>query len=170
MEQLTLCKPIKKFDKEIIERFNKTNFDESWSFEDCTTKDTKYITHGYHRYPAKFIPQLARRLIENYTDKDDLVVDPFMGSGTTLVEAKILGRPSKGVDINDVAYLIAKTKVTPIEPKRLENESEDLFLKINNKYNKQNTHVDTSISQVADQNRIDYWFNQDTKNKLVINE
>ncbi|OYT74913.1 MAG: hypothetical protein CFK49_05975, partial [Armatimonadetes bacterium JP3_11] len=58
--------------------------------------------YGYHRYPAKFIPQLAARLIDNYSRPGEWVVDPFMGSGTTLVEAKLLKRPSLGVDINPV--------------------------------------------------------------------
>jgi len=57
--------------------------DLSWSFSDKTRKDTAYITHGYHRYPAKFIPQIVSRLAEKYTKEGDLIVDPFGGCGTT---------------------------------------------------------------------------------------
>ena len=44
--------------------FSRANIDHSWSFSDKTRKDTGYITHGYHRYPAKFIPQIVSRLVE----------------------------------------------------------------------------------------------------------
>ena len=47
--------------------FSKTKIDYLWSFSDKTRKDTAYITHGYHRYPAKFIPQIVSRLAEKYT-------------------------------------------------------------------------------------------------------
>jgi len=90
--------------------------DPAWSFAHLTQKDTNYLTHGYHRYPAKFIPQLAAALIEAYSRAGEWVLDPFMGSGTTLVEAKRLGRPSVGIDINPVAHLIARAKVRAIDP------------------------------------------------------
>lgn len=53
----------------IISNFNRTEIDPSWSFSDKTRKDTAYITHGYHRYPAKFIPQVVSRLVERYTNQ-----------------------------------------------------------------------------------------------------
>jgi DNA modification methylase len=93
---------------QITTLFAKTKIDFSWSFSDKTRKDTAYITHGYHRYPAKFIPQIVSRLTEKYTSEGDLIVDPFGGCGTTLVESKVMGRPSVGVDINPVAVLITK--------------------------------------------------------------
>jgi len=99
--------------------FSKTKIDYSWSFSDKTRKDTAYITHGYHRYPAKFIPQIVSRLAEKYTNEGDLIVDPFGGCGTTLVESKVMGRPSVGVDINPVAVLITKAKITPIDPQKI---------------------------------------------------
>ncbi|OQX65260.1 MAG: hypothetical protein B5M51_01195, partial [Anaerolinea sp. 4484_236] len=60
-----------------------------WSFVDKTRKDTSYITHGYYTYPAKFIPQVAAKIIRDYSDEGDIVVDPFLGSGTTVVEALV---------------------------------------------------------------------------------
>ncbi len=112
---------------EILPIFNNLAEDISWSFEDLSRKDTSYATHGYHRYPAKFIPQLARRCIEEYTDKEDIICDPFMGCGTTLVEAIISGRKAVGVDINPVAWLITKAKTTPINPVILNNEVKKLL-------------------------------------------
>ncbi|MDO8558357.1 MAG: DNA methyltransferase [bacterium] len=92
-----------------------------WAFANSGRSETNYITHGYHRYPAKFIPNIVKKLIEDYTEPGDVVVDPFGGCGTTLVEAKISGRKSYGFDINPVAKLISQVKITPIYPKTLEN-------------------------------------------------
>ncbi len=74
-----------------------------------------YATHGIHRYPAKFIPQIPRFCLEAYSDPGDKVLDPFMGSGTTLLESYIAGRDSYGIDIHPLARLIAKVKTTPLD-------------------------------------------------------
>lgn len=140
--------------------FSKINIDHSWSFSDKTRKDTGYITHGYHRYPAKFIPQIVSRLVEKYTDKGDLIVDPFGGCGTTLVESKVMGRLSVGVDINPVAVLITKAKITPINPKKIGKEVVALKAKLD-VYSK-NTKV-----TAPEHERIDYWFKPEEKRKLA---
>jgi len=95
---------------------------EDWSFRDVGRSQTTAFTHDYHRYPAKFIPQIVKKLIEDYAPSGTQVVcDPFGGCGTTLVEAKMLGHKSIGFDINPVAKLITQTKTTPIKPKTLSN-------------------------------------------------
>jgi site-specific DNA-methyltransferase (cytosine-N4-specific) len=63
-----------------------------WELEDA---DTRYYTHGYHPYSAKYIPQIPYRLVSKFTKKNELVLDNFMGSGTTLVESKVLGRNAR---------------------------------------------------------------------------
>ncbi len=140
--------------------FSKTKIDYSWSFSDKTRKDTAYITHGYHRYPAKFIPQIVSRLAEKYTKEGDLIVDPFGGCGTTLVESKVMGRPSVGVDINPVAVLITKAKITPIDPQKIEKAFAALKAKLGT-YNK-----DTKV-KAPEHERIDYWFKLEEKRKLA---
>lgn len=140
--------------------FSKIKIDCSWSFSDKTRKDTAYITHGYHRYPAKFIPQIVSRLAEKYTNKGDLIVDPFGGCGTTVVESKVMGRPSIAVDINPVAILIAKTKATPINPTKIEKE----FLNLKNKLENYSENIKIII---PDHERIDYWFKPEQKRKLA---
>jgi hypothetical protein len=67
-------------------------------------------THDFYRYPARFSPVFARGVIEYFTEPGDLVFDPFMGSGTTLVEARALGRHAMGTDISSLAVFIAKAK------------------------------------------------------------
>lgn len=101
------------------EAFQNLQPDPSWAFANLTQRETNYATHGYHRYPAKFIPQLAARLIQELSCEGEWVLDPFMGSGTALVEVRRLRRPSVGVDINPVAYWVAQAKVNAIEPERL---------------------------------------------------
>ncbi|UZE92741.1 MAG: hypothetical protein IB616_02785 [Methanosarcinales archaeon] len=164
MKKRSMIEPIKtNLQVEILQIFNNLAEDTVWAFEDLSRKDTSYATHGYHRYPAKFIPQLARRCIEKYTTIDEIVCDPFMGCGTTLVESLVSGRKAVGVDINPVAWLITKVKTTPIEPTKLENEVKqllgDLTLFIETKKNEQKTSSNIEIEPVIpDNKRINYWF------------
>jgi len=144
----------------IIKLINNVKIDKSWSFADLGRRDTTYITHGYHRYPAKFIPQIVSRLIEKYTKENDLVVDPFGGCGTTIVEAKAMGRLGLAVDINPVATLITKSKKTAIKPEELESE----FLKLKNKIENFNKNKKIELPK---HERIDYWFKPEQKKKLA---
>jgi site-specific DNA-methyltransferase (cytosine-N4-specific) len=84
----------------------------AWDFADAKTGEGP---HGIHPYPAKFIPQIPRALLKLFHPGDDSpVLDPFCGSGTTLVEAMFAGMPSIGIDVHPLATLIAKVKTTPI--------------------------------------------------------
>lgn len=145
--------------KEILKSFTSIKANPIWAFADKTRKDTSYITHGYHRYPAKFIPQIVGPLIEKYTQKGNFVVDPFGGCGTTLVESKIRGRPSIGVDINPVAVLITKAKITPINPVKLERE----FVNLKDRFG---SYGAAQKIKVPVHKRIDYWFKPEEKKKL----
>src|SRR4030043_1001755 len=147
-------------DQNVITLLNKTKIDPSWSFSDKTRKDTAYITHGYHRYPAKFIPQIVSRLAEKYTKEGDFIVDPFGGCGTTLVESKVMGRLSIAVDINPVAVLITKAKITAIDPVKIEKEFAN-FQKRLETYNEK-----TRVKE-PEHERIDYWFKPEEKRKLA---
>lgn len=70
------------------------------------------LTHNFYRYPARFSPQFARAAIKAFTKPGDVVLDPFMGGGTTLVEARVLGRRGIGADINSLAVFVSKVKTT----------------------------------------------------------
>ena len=78
-----------------------------WSF---TAEAGAHPIHGLHPYPAKFVPALPRRVIEALTRPGDLVFDPFVGSGTALVEALLAGRRGVGGDLNPVAVVAATAK------------------------------------------------------------
>ena len=148
---------------ELTQIFKQLAEDPSWVFEDLTQKDTSYATHGFHKYPAKFIPQLAKRCIEENTKINEIVCDPFMGCGTTLIESLVSGRKTVGVDINPVAYLISKVKTTPINPEKLKQETDkvlfDLEMYFKSKNQKQKTLSKIEIVPVIPTNeRINYWF------------
>lgn len=151
-----------------IPAFSTQPIDFSWSFSDKTPKDTAYITHSYYTYPAKFIPQLASRLITEHSVETELVIDPFMGSGTTMVESLVNGRRCAGVDINEIAYLVAKVKTTPLDIALLQKEFQQLAFVLNASEDSIFTHhLESAIpteSPVIE--RIDFWFPPQTKQKL----
>ena len=109
---------------QILDLFKKTKIYHDWSFEGTTPSQTSKLTHCYHRYPAKFIPQLVEKLMDEYLIGFGPfhVNDLFMGSGTTLASAIARGYFASGTDINYSAELIAKAKCTPIEPTLLRNK------------------------------------------------
>jgi len=95
--------------------------------------NTRYGTHDFHRYSSKFIPQIAHNLIELFSKPNDTILDIFLGSGTTCVEAELLGRRSIGIDLNPLAFLIAKVKTTPIEDNILDRDMKELLGEIKSK-------------------------------------
>jgi DNA methylase len=68
------------------------------------------LTHGFYKYPARFSPAFARAAIEAFTKPGDLVLDPHVGGGTTLVEARAAGREAVGVDISPLAEFVSRVK------------------------------------------------------------
>jgi hypothetical protein len=90
-----------------------------------STPTTAY-THGLHRFAAKFVPQVPGWALDAFGRRDGLVVDPFMGSGTTLVEGVLRGGISVGVDVDPLARFIARAKVTALDPARIEGLAAEL--------------------------------------------
>lgn len=91
------------------------------------------FTHAFYNYPARFSPLFARAAIKTFTQPGDLIIDPFMGGGTTLVEARTLGRRAVGIDISELATFIARVKTRPLSSRDLSsvvgwaNDLEDLL-------------------------------------------
>ena len=83
------------------------------------SKDQSYLTHGIHKFPAKFFPELPRFLIEKYSHKGETVLDPMCGSGTVILEAILRNRNAIGIDIDPLARLLTKVKTTPLKKHQL---------------------------------------------------
>jgi len=92
------------------------------------------LTHNYYKYPARFSPEFVKAIIEVFSEPGDLVFDPFMGGGTTLVEAMALGRRSAGSDISSLATFVSQVKTTiysQTEIKTIEKWATDLPKAVN---------------------------------------
>ncbi len=82
------------------------------------------LTHGFYKYPARFSPVFARAAIELFTDPGDLVMDPHVGGGTTLVEALASGREGVGIDISSLAEFVAHVKCIVFSEEELDTLTE----------------------------------------------
>ena len=121
---------------------------------------TTSFTHGFHKYPAKFIPLIPNWGISKYLSSEGgTVLDPFCGSGTTLVESMLLCKKSIGIDIDPLSCLIAKVKTTPLDINKLKNII--LWLKESIGNLKSGTFKPSTPN-------IKHWFNDDAINKLSI--
>ena len=118
--------------------------------------DQSVLTHGLHKYPAKFFPELPRWLIRRYSQENDWILDPFAGSGTTNVEAFLLKRHSVGIDVDPFSRFISKVKVTPLVEKEIKSAQKNLLEAI--------LHYRPSLvteSDLPDFPYRDNWFNKE---------
>lgn len=134
--------------------FSPKQWIEEWDFK---SYHTKTYTHGFHNYPAMFIPQVARKLILAFSQEGDLVCDIFCGSGTTLVESTLLNRNSIGIELNPLAVLIARVKTTPIDPKTLMTKLKTI---INNYQHSKNIEPPSFTN-------IEFWFSKNVIKDLA---
>jgi DNA modification methylase len=155
----------------ILELFKTKDIDKDWSFAESKPSDTSKWTHGYHRYPAKFIPQLVEQLVVEYVSGHEVHInDPFMGCGTTIVTAISKGFLASGTDINKTAFLITKVKSTPLEPNYLNKKIQLLLSKL--------SFLDTTslplfsaiepLIPTKHLEKINYWFTAANKTELGI--
>lgn len=86
--------------------------------------------NAIHSYPAMFHPYLVNHFIENLTKKGDSILDPFVGSGVSAVEAAVAERKFIGFDINPLALLIAQVRTTPLNSKILNAHLREIMSKI----------------------------------------
>ncbi|MDR0676375.1 MAG: site-specific DNA-methyltransferase [Elusimicrobiota bacterium] len=109
------------------------------SFDNLKEKDTTKHVHRLHPYKGKFIPQLVEYFLDSHIDnfkkeiyfkKGDVVLDPFCGSGTTLIQANESGINAIGVDISEFNALISNVKLSDIDLKLLKEQLESLTHKL----------------------------------------
>jgi DNA modification methylase len=112
--------------------------------------------HKIHSYPAMLHPLLVDYLIDNYANKNSVILDPFSGSGVSLLQAGLKGHKSFGFDINPIALLISKVKITNYDLKLLEQD----IKKIKSDVEKSG---EVDIPEIKN---IDYWYSESTQNSL----
>ncbi|MDF1540709.1 MAG: DNA methyltransferase [Candidatus Thorarchaeota archaeon] len=134
--------------------------EDDWTFAGV---DTKYMTHGLHAYPARMIPQVARKLILKYSKFGDTVWDPFSGSGSTLVECMLTGRASVGTDLNPFATFLSRVKTTPIDFEILRKAHEILSKKIST--TRTESHGSLEIPKM---HNVDLWYKKYVQHDLAI--
>jgi DNA methylase len=91
----------------------------SWSEAELPERERTKHVHRLHPYLGKFVPQLAEVFLERYTRRGRLVWDPFVGSGTTLVEANAFGARAAGCDVSAFNCLLTSVKTAVYEPEVL---------------------------------------------------
>lgn len=115
-------------------------------------------THNYFKYPCKFIPEIPRWAMRTYLKNDVMapkVLDPFAGSGTTLLEAALMGIESVGTEIDDVAKLLIKVKTTQLTQDEItesRNFTERVIAEIDN------GNYDTDDIILPEINNLEHWF------------
>ena len=131
------------------------------SILNIVTRDVNTHTHGFHKYPAKFIPHIPKWAITKYLNgnKDKNILDPFCGSGTTLVEGVLAGYNAIGIDIDPLSAMISKVKTTRLDEKELINISHWLVEEIN---------TNQKGLFKPDCETIEHWFTKDAISKLSI--
>jgi DNA modification methylase len=75
------------------------------------------LTHNFYRYPARFSPSFASTAIQLFSKYGDLILDPYMGGGTTVIEAMVAGRRIIGADLNSLAVFVTRVKTTALTKK-----------------------------------------------------
>ena len=116
-----------KIDSMFWKEKNIKTFGVDLSFADVPEfQRTKHV-HRLHPYLGKFIPQLVEIFLRKFFKPGQIILDPFVGSGTTLVEANLLNMPSVGIELSEFSYLIAKVKIQKYDIDLLQQEIIDIL-------------------------------------------
>jgi DNA modification methylase len=116
------------------------------------SRPTTGFTHGLHRFAAKFVPQVPGWALDTFGGPGErTVVDPFMGSGTTLVEGVLRGGTTVGADVDPLARLIAGAKTTAVDPERIRGLAAELA----GRWQAPATRLQAPMPDVAD---FGHWF------------
>lgn len=102
----------------------------NWSEKDLPEKIRTKHVHRLHPYLGKFIPQLVEIFLRKFFNKGETVLDPFCGSGTTLVQANELGISSVGYDTSAFNVLLSKVKTDQYDIRRMKKEVLDILEKV----------------------------------------
>ncbi len=136
---------------------------------DFHSANSNYASHQFHPFPAKFPPQLPRKFIAALTEPGDAVLDPMMGSGTTLVEALLAKRQPIGFDTDPLAVRIAKVKTTQLDTRKVLETGNVILNRAPLLSHDQRSRLGEEYHRDWDVNTsrfVDYWFNPETQSDL----
>ncbi len=126
---------------------------------------TKHV-HRLHPYLGKFIPQLVEVFLRKYFKKGNVILDPFAGSGTTLIEANVLGIHALGIELSPFNVLIQRVKTRQYDIIEVEKEIKDALLRVRAFSKSLITHEQTSLFDKekgkfeTDSEYLKYWFSE----------
>jgi hypothetical protein len=137
---------------------------------DFHDKSSAYASHNFHAFPAKFPPQLPKKFIEGLTEPGDVVLDPMMGSGTTILEAFLAGRRGIGFDIDPMALRLCKVKVTPLALEETATEGKQVLHRAQESWQQNGAELRQQLDarfEEAERKFLDYWFLPPTQLELM---
>jgi len=172
----------KYYDEEVVQKQqqwkSKLGKDLDWglSFAHLRESDTTKHVHRLHPYKGKFIPQLVEYFLDKHINthkkevffkEGDIILDPFMGSGTTLIQSSELGLHSIGIDVSDFNCLMSKVKLGEYDIFKLNYSAKNLLTQTNDFSNKvfDDTFDEHVKERLNDFNK-KHFPNPDFKNKV----
>ena len=138
---------------------------------DFHSANSNYASHQFHSFPAKYPPQLPQKFIAALTEPGDAVLDPMMGSGTTLVEALLAKRQPIGFDTDPLAVRITKVKTTPLDKRKVLEAGNAILSKAHlpshdkRRLLREEYHQDWDVSTSK---FVEYWFDKETQSDLCV--
>jgi DNA modification methylase len=137
---------------------------------DFHDKYSLYAAHNFHSFPAKFPPQLPAKFIRGLTNPGDTVLDPMMGSGTTILEGYFNQRKVIGFDIDPLALMISKVKVTPLNEEKIEQHAQQVLHQAKYQVEKRAQELEQIRLTHWDEKSfefIEYWFSRQNQIELL---
>lgn len=137
---------------------------------DFHDQSSRYSSHNFHSFPAKFPPQLPLKFILSLTQPGERVFDPMMGSGTTILEATLNGRRAVGSDIDPLAHMISEVKSTPLDKVQVLSSMKAILRKARITYSQNQSQIKDWLNQHFDPTSrefINYWFVPGTQAELI---
>lgn len=150
------------------------------SFDNYTEAETTKHVHRLHPYKGKFIPQLVEYFIDEHTDefkkgvyfnKDDIIIDPFCGSGTILVQANELGINAIGIDVSYFNSFISNCKINKYNLTDVHKEASHITLALKTYLqNHQTPEFENKLLEELNTFNYKYFPSPEYKRKLVKGE
>jgi DNA modification methylase len=134
------------------------------------SRSSTHGSHDFHAFPAKFPPQLPRHFIEGLTRPGEVVLDPMMGSGTTILEALAVGRRAVGLDIDPLALRLCRVKTTSVSVETVARLGYKVAQGAEFDLHHRRSQLENEIVRRFNEKTrqfIDYWFAFETQLELV---